>query len=227
MQEQHRRQKIERLADRERDVAARPGKIGKEADETSSNHEPPETAGGAAQPRDQSAQHIRDGDPRAQKSEHQRLPHLAADNIARQNNGKGKGSGRTSGQRHSPGSRRLRPAGDTDAYSRRQRRRSQLSSSSPARGCPGCERNLSGATARTNRARKRTGERLLHTRYSLKRGTSTGSSKTPEPHVHCGDQSETGKEPSSPVRAGDGALRPWQPPHEGRNSWSWSVASTL
>src|SRR3954452_2030226 len=159
MQKQHGRQKVERLADRERDVAARPGKIGKEADETSSNHEQPETAGGAAQPRDQSAQHIGDGDPRAQKSEHQRLPHVAADSIARQNNGKGRGSGRPSAKRHSPDSRRLRPAGDTDAYSRRQCRRSQLSRSFPARGCPGCERNLSGANARTNRARKRTGER--------------------------------------------------------------------
>ena len=205
------------MPDREREVAARPREIGKEADETSSDHERPETAGGAAQPRDQSAQHIGDRDPSAQKSEHQRLPHVAADSIARQNKSKGRGTGRTSGQRHSPDSRRLRPAGDTDAYSRRQCRRSQLSRSFPARGCPGCERNLSGATARTNRARSEPGERAPYRGYSLNRGTSTDSSKAPEAtrplRRSVGDRK--GAEPASQSRGW--SAQPWQPPHEGRN----------
>src|SRR6266540_3489687 len=86
-----------------------------------------------------------------------------------------------------------------------------LAPSRPAAALAVNETSQARPLERTARASE-PGERAPTRGYSLKRGTSTDSSKTPKPHVHCGDQSETGKEPSSLVRAGDGALRPWQPP---------------
>ncbi len=82
MQEEHRRQQVERLSECVGDIARCPHERRREVDEARGDHQRAETARRSMPPCKQTTQDVREGQAGGEDGEHQRLAHLDADTLA-------------------------------------------------------------------------------------------------------------------------------------------------